>query len=78
MRVVFNLAHHWTGRLAAGFAIANVFIGLHVAAEFHKFYWWDPSYGSVSSALKLPKLALGPYRARESCASPRKNARSTC
>ncbi len=37
--MVFNVAHAWTGRLAAGFAIANVYVGLHVADELHKFYW---------------------------------------
>jgi len=39
LRPLFNVYHRWTGRSAAGLAIANVFIGLHVAGEALKFYW---------------------------------------
>ena len=36
-RRAFNLFHHWTGRIAAGFAIANVYVGLHLYDK------WDSS-----------------------------------
>ena len=31
--------HHWVGRIAVALAVANVWLGLHVAQEFIKFYW---------------------------------------
>jgi hypothetical protein len=33
------MVHHWVGRAAVALAVANVWLGLHVAQEFIKFYW---------------------------------------
>lgn len=38
-RKLFNIAHHWTGRVGIALGIISVFIGLHLAEELNKFFW---------------------------------------
>lgn len=38
-RGIWEICHHWSGRVAVAFSIANVYNGAYIAKETAKYYW---------------------------------------
>ncbi|KAK9807600.1 hypothetical protein WJX72_003804 [[Myrmecia] bisecta] len=50
LRRTFNVVHHWNGRIALGLAVANIFLGMHIAEPGKRYY--------IAQAVILGVIAL--------------------
>ncbi len=58
---MFNIFHHWVGRVVAGLAIANIYIGLHLYRKWDK----SPELGYVLYSTLLGVIVgVGVLKAR--------------
>ena len=58
---MFNIFHHWNGRVIAGLAIANVYIGLHLYRKWDK----SPELGYILYSTLLGVIVgVGVLKAR--------------